>query len=98
MQQCFWQGTEHVFDDVFEMCGGNARVSILLIKRRHYQVGPNFDAVVGIDLLQPEQISALWQYVEHCKPIFGVLAPPCIGMKAFSALNRLMALDAWHRS
>eukprot|EP00975_Prorocentrum_lima_P062293 12884891-Prorocentrum_lima.AAC.1 len=39
MQQCFWQGTEHISDDVFKLCGGNARVSILLIKRRHYQVG-----------------------------------------------------------
>eukprot|EP00975_Prorocentrum_lima_P040648 8533899-Prorocentrum_lima.AAC.1 len=37
-------GTEHVFDNVFEMCGGNARVSILLNQGRHYQAGPNFDA------------------------------------------------------
>eukprot|EP00975_Prorocentrum_lima_P042558 8940430-Prorocentrum_lima.AAC.1 len=28
----------------------------------------------------------------------GVSAPPCTGMKGFSALNRLMAPDAWHRS
>eukprot|EP00975_Prorocentrum_lima_P004268 926191-Prorocentrum_lima.AAC.1 len=60
MQQCFWQGTERVFDDVFEHCGSPGRVSILPIKRRHYAVGPNFDAVVGIDLLQPTQIRGLW--------------------------------------
>eukprot|EP00975_Prorocentrum_lima_P061526 12880418-Prorocentrum_lima.AAC.1 len=54
--------------------------------------------MVGIDLLQPAQIRALWQYLEHCQPICGVMAPPCIGVKGFSALNRLMAPDAWHRS
>eukprot|EP00975_Prorocentrum_lima_P061851 12882284-Prorocentrum_lima.AAC.1 len=52
MQLCFWQGSERIFDDVF---GGSARVSSLLIRRRHYKAGPNFDAVVGIDLLQPPQ-------------------------------------------
>eukprot|EP00975_Prorocentrum_lima_P067301 12914063-Prorocentrum_lima.AAC.1 len=25
MQQCYWQGSERIIDDVFEMCGGNAR-------------------------------------------------------------------------
>eukprot|EP00975_Prorocentrum_lima_P049744 10411967-Prorocentrum_lima.AAC.1 len=69
------------------MCGGNARVSILLIKRRHCQVGPSFDAGVDIDLLLPAHICALWQYMEHCQPMCGVMAPPCTGMKGFSALN-----------
>eukprot|EP00975_Prorocentrum_lima_P033154 6955345-Prorocentrum_lima.AAC.1 len=36
--------------------------------------------------------------MEHCKPVCGVVAPPCTGMKGLSALNRLLAPDAWHRS
>eukprot|EP00975_Prorocentrum_lima_P059989 12578294-Prorocentrum_lima.AAC.1 len=65
MQQYFGQGSERIFDDVFEMCRGNARASILLIKRRHFHVGPNVDAVADVDLLQFDQISAPWLYMEH---------------------------------
>eukprot|EP00975_Prorocentrum_lima_P011513 2448661-Prorocentrum_lima.AAC.1 len=26
------------------------------------------------------------------------MAPPCTGLKGFSALNRIVAPDAWHKS
>eukprot|EP00975_Prorocentrum_lima_P071259 12936640-Prorocentrum_lima.AAC.1 len=28
----------------------------------------------------------------------GVMAPPCTGLKGYSALNRIKAPDAWHKS
>eukprot|EP00975_Prorocentrum_lima_P042325 8893966-Prorocentrum_lima.AAC.1 len=51
--------TTKIFDDVFELCGGTAKVSVLLIRKRHYKVGPNFDAVVGIDLTKTQQVHEL---------------------------------------
>eukprot|EP00975_Prorocentrum_lima_P010172 2168101-Prorocentrum_lima.AAC.1 len=32
MDNCFWSGFQRIFDDVFELCGGIARVSILLLR------------------------------------------------------------------
>eukprot|EP00975_Prorocentrum_lima_P013999 2974512-Prorocentrum_lima.AAC.1 len=69
-----------------------------MIQRRHYNVGPNFYAVVGLDLTSPHQVQELWRYIHKCKPICGVMAPPCTGLKGFSALNRIKAPDAWHKS
>ena len=43
------------YHDVVEICGGEARTSKILISRRRYDVGPNFDLVAGIDLLQKGQ-------------------------------------------
>ena len=43
------------YHDVVEICGGEARTSKILISRRRYDVGPNFDLVAGIDLLQKDQ-------------------------------------------
>eukprot|EP00975_Prorocentrum_lima_P017059 3612568-Prorocentrum_lima.AAC.1 len=60
MHYCSWSNNDRRFDDVFELCGGTAKVSVLLIRRRHYKVGPNFDAVVGIDLTKPQQVQELW--------------------------------------
>eukprot|EP00975_Prorocentrum_lima_P039605 8321989-Prorocentrum_lima.AAC.1 len=54
-------------------------------------MGPSFDTLVDIDLLQPTQTLELWQYLTHCQPICGIMAPPCTGFGGFSALNRLMA-------
>eukprot|EP00975_Prorocentrum_lima_P039020 8198608-Prorocentrum_lima.AAC.1 len=36
--------------------------------------------------------------IRYCKPICGVMAPPCTGLKGFSALNRIIAPDGWHNS
>eukprot|EP00975_Prorocentrum_lima_P023787 5007412-Prorocentrum_lima.AAC.1 len=63
MQACFHNNEERIVDDVFEMCGGSAKVSIIMIQRRHYKVCPNFDAVVGIDLTSPQHVQELWRYI-----------------------------------
>eukprot|EP00975_Prorocentrum_lima_P006762 1456370-Prorocentrum_lima.AAC.1 len=60
MHDCFYSKDDRIFDDVFELCGGTAKVSVLMIKRRHDKVGPNFVAVVGIDLIQPPHVGELW--------------------------------------
>eukprot|EP00975_Prorocentrum_lima_P027534 5787459-Prorocentrum_lima.AAC.1 len=73
---CYYFNEKRIFDDVFELCGGTAKVSVILIRRRHYRVGPNFDAVVGIDLAQPQQVQELWRDIRECKPVCGVMAPP----------------------
>eukprot|EP00975_Prorocentrum_lima_P057892 12144047-Prorocentrum_lima.AAC.1 len=70
----------------------------MMIRRRHDKVGPNFDAVVRIDPTQPHHVQYFWRYIRGCKPICGVSAPPCTGLKGFSALNRIIAPDAWHMS
>eukprot|EP00975_Prorocentrum_lima_P040930 8598191-Prorocentrum_lima.AAC.1 len=59
---------ERTFDDIFELCGGTAKVSVIMIRRRHYKVGPDFDAVVGIDLPKPQHVQELWQYIRECRP------------------------------
>eukprot|EP00975_Prorocentrum_lima_P019611 4127548-Prorocentrum_lima.AAC.1 len=61
MHYCYYSNENIIFDDVFELCGGTAKVSVLLVGRRHYKVGPNFDAVAGIDLTKPQQMQELWR-------------------------------------
>ena len=61
------------------------------------KVGLNFDAVVGIDLLNPYQIQAYWAYIRGCEPICCVLSPPCTGLKGWAALNRVINPEGWRR-
>eukprot|EP00975_Prorocentrum_lima_P037789 7949592-Prorocentrum_lima.AAC.1 len=46
----------------------------------------------------PQQVQEFWRYMRECKPICGVMAPPCTGLKGFSALNRIIPPDAWRKS
>eukprot|EP00975_Prorocentrum_lima_P068711 12922161-Prorocentrum_lima.AAC.1 len=34
MHDCFWSNSDRIFDDVFELRGGAAKVSVLMIRRR----------------------------------------------------------------
>eukprot|EP00975_Prorocentrum_lima_P037407 7871904-Prorocentrum_lima.AAC.1 len=36
--------------------------------RDSYMVGPNFDAVVVIDLTSPQHVQELWRYIRARKP------------------------------
>ena len=67
--EAVWQDAEFGHVDVFGMCGGTARVPTLLVRRRHVKVGLNFDAVVGIYLLDPYHSQAYWAYMRGCEPI-----------------------------
>ena len=68
----------------FELCGGPARVSRMLVTRRHNTHWPNFDLVVGVDLLQPYEANCVWAYVYNCKPACGIISTPCTGLKKAS--------------
>ena len=86
------------YTDVFELCGGSARVSIMLVTRRHITKGPNFDIVVGIDLHDRKEIEGLWIYMRTRKPACGIISTPCTGLKGFSGLNRAIHREGWDRS
>ena len=75
------------YTDVFELCGGSARVSVMLVTRRYITLGPNFDIVVGIDLHDKKEIEGLWTYLQTRKPACGIISTPCTGLKGFSGLN-----------
>ena len=62
--------------DVFELCAGAAITSVILISRRRFKVGPNFDLVIGMDLLDTKQEQAFWKYLEVCKPVVVVMSTP----------------------
>ena len=68
---------DSAFTDVIEVCGGTARTSQMLIRRwRRVRVGHNFDAVVGINLLDGAQVHAMWTYITRTKPLVAVIATP----------------------
>eukprot|EP00975_Prorocentrum_lima_P065981 12906604-Prorocentrum_lima.AAC.1 len=69
VQVCFHSDKERIFGDVSELCGGTAKVSAIMIRRRHYKVGPNFDAVVGIGLTQPQHVQELLRHIRECRPV-----------------------------
>ena len=48
--------------DVCEICGGEAGVSKICIRRR-LKTGENFDIVAGFDLTQKAEIAYLWKYL-----------------------------------
>ncbi len=57
-----WQGSPHI--DVMEVMGGAARTTQVLI-RRMYRGGRNFDAMVGVDLTDPDEEHELYRYVQE---------------------------------
>eukprot|EP00975_Prorocentrum_lima_P044918 9407210-Prorocentrum_lima.AAC.1 len=61
MHCCYYSNENIIFDDVFELCGGTAKVSVLLISGRHCKVGPN---LVGVGLAQPHQVQEIWRYIK----------------------------------
>ena len=87
------------FVDCVEFCGGTARTSAVLIRRRYkVRVGKNFDLTTGINLLYQSDVNDFWEYMFSVKPLVVVLSPPCTGLSGFSALNRVVAPDGFHRS
>ena len=80
-----------------ELCGGAGGTGILLV-RRGYRGGPNFDIVCGVDLLKPCNKSYFLRYLNECKPTVLIISTPCTGMKGFSALNRVINNTAWRKS
>ena len=67
----------------------------MLVTRKHITKGPNFDILVGIGLMDPEEIDKLWTYLVRCMPACGVIATPCTGLNAFSGINRMLHFESW---
>ena len=86
-----------VGDDVAQLCGGAGDTAALLVKRG-YKDGPNFDIIVGIDLMREDGRSYLRGYLRRRRPKIVLISMPCTGMKGFSALNRAINHAAWVRS
>ena len=56
------------FADIVEICGGLAQTSKMLVQRFHeVRVGLNFDAIVGFDLLKPQDISYTYIHIQYAK-------------------------------
>ena len=86
-----------VYHDVAELCGGAGDTGSLLIRRGNVK-GPNFDIVVGFNLLKESMCRAFLRYLARAKPTVLIISTPCTGMKGFSALNRAIDRSAWLRS
>ena len=67
--------TEHG-TDILEVCGGEARVTQLVV-RRGLRSGGNFDLRTGVDLNRTPDQRKVMHYVEHCKPLVILLHPRC---------------------
>ncbi|CAK0820075.1 unnamed protein product, partial [Prorocentrum cordatum] len=92
------QSRDH-YIDVVEICGGNARTSQILIHRFHEtKIGLNFDIIVGIDLLDPTQEAALWQYLKSNKVLITILSVPCTGLAGWQTLNKFTNPETWKQS
>ena len=92
---------DNEFVDVMELCGGTARVSHLLIRRWHrkpYNVGKNFDAIVGYDLLDATQQACYWQYLKRTQPLVIIISTPCTGLMGWKHLNAIRAPETHARS
>jgi hypothetical protein len=89
--------TKAAYDDVAQPCGGAGDTAALLV-RRGYVEGPNYDLVVGIDLLRPDSVRQVEHYVTVHKPRIMLLSTPCTGMKGFASLNASINPEAHARS
>ena len=88
-----------IFVDCIEFCGGNARTSQVLIRRRHkVKVGTNFDVALGFDMLNPKEVQEFWSYMFKTQPLVVIMSPPCTGLAGFSGLNRIVNPDGWYAS
>ena len=86
----YWykEKSDDEFVDVAEICGGTARTSFVLLRRRHkYKVGLNFDVVVGIDLLNSHEEHAMWAYFQRTQPLVAIMATPCTGLAGYKGIN-----------
>ena len=85
-------------DDVFELCGGEHRTSVIAI-RRHMKVCPKqWDLSAGCDLNDPSEIAALWQYLQNHRPLVAVLQPPCTPFGPWANFNAVTNAEAYQRS
>ena len=67
--------------DVCEVFGGAGRTTAVCI-RRHFRGGKNWDLTCGVDLSDPTDVRALWDYFEQGVWVV-ILQPPCTAFGAW---------------
>ena len=81
---------EDDFVEVMEIFGGDATTTWILSKKHGVRTGWNFDMTVGVNLLDPKDVSLLRQYLDIKRPRLVILAPPCRCYGALSHMNRII--------
>ena len=84
-------------DDIFQLCGGAGRESILAARRRLVS-GGNFDLVTGVDLNQPYQQQAVLHYIDTNDPKVALMALRCTAFGPWSSYNKIHYPEGWQRS
>ena len=73
---------------MLEICGGEAGVSRLAIRRR-LNSGGNLDLVTGVDLSKLDRQKELFTYLSKFRPLVVVMAPPCTTFGGWSHVHRI---------
>ena len=90
-------GDAYARDDLAEICGGAARVSVICTRRKLHTCA-NFDLLTGFDLNRPQDQQAVWHYLKQRAPIVILMAPTCTPFGPLSNFNRTMHPDTWRAS
>eukprot|EP00971_Amphidinium_carterae_P011168 220012-Amphidinium_carterae.1 len=81
-----------------EICGGEARVSQVLIAQSRAVVGPNIDIINGYDLTLPELQQCVLDYIAQTEVPVVLMAPPCTALGPLGKLNRQLNPGTWRSS
>eukprot|EP00971_Amphidinium_carterae_P129912 2573544-Amphidinium_carterae.1 len=85
-----------------EVFGGEGRTTVILHhlapRDLPFREGPNFDAVVGWNLNDENDVAEMWKHVKRQRPFVIIMAPPCTGQAGWSRLNKVTASAATKRS
>ena len=81
--------------DLFELCGGEGRISEAACRRR-FVSGGNLDLVTGCDLGDPMVQKAINHYLDTCYVLATVLQPNCRSTCRNSYFNIMMKYDIWN--
>ena len=73
----------------WELCGGEARVTTLAVRRR-LTSGGNFDIITQCDLNEPSCQQEVLEYLRTSKPLVVVVAPTCRPFGPRSHMNKLI--------
>ena len=84
-------------DDVVEICGGEARVTTICIRRR-LKSGGNFDLVTQCDLNTPKGQKELWDHLKVHRPLVVVMSPTCKPFGPRARQNRILNYQTWFQS
>ena len=76
-------------DDVVEICGGEARVTTICIRRRLKSDG-NFDLVTQCDINTPKGQKEFWEYLTTHRPLVVVMSRTCRPFGPRARQNRIL--------